>query len=71
MAKHLVAVVGRRMEALVEVEADTEDQARALALEQADTLTERDWYMSDEIETRSVERMLTKEEIAERGIRPW
>ena len=71
MAKHLVAVVGRRMEALVEVEAETEEQARALALDQADTLTERDWYVADEIETRSCERMLSAAEIAERGIRPW
>jgi len=71
MATHIVSIVGRRMEAVLEVEAETEDQARELALSRVGELTEKDWYVADEIEPHSVERLHSKEEIAARGLKAW
>lgn len=71
MTKHVVAIVGRRMEAVLEIEAASEDEARRIAMERSATLTEADWYIADEIEVLDVERLMTHADEAAAGISAW
>lgn len=70
MAKHFVSIVGRRMETVIEVDADDEAAAIREAAERAKTLSEQDWHMTDAPEVAGVERIYTA---AERGhqVKAW
>lgn len=68
MAKHFVSVVGRRMEAVIEVDADSEADAIKAAAAKAGTLTERDWHMLDAPEVSGVERIYSPAERRELGM---
>lgn len=68
MAKHFVSIVGRRMEAVIEVDADSEEDAIRKAAAKAPTLTECNWYMADEIEAHRVERIYSP---ADHPIKAW
>ena len=71
MTKHVVAIVGRRMEAVLEIEAASEDEARRIAMARAATLTEAAWYIADELAVLDAERLMTQADEAAAGISAW